>query len=84
MENVGRTGARITRERISDELGATARSLVRGLLEWDPRERLGSVGGAAEVRAHAFFVGVDWAALLRLEMPPPLRTSLSRPGATIH
>jgi hypothetical protein len=33
--------------------------------------RLGSAGGAQEVRAHRFFHGVDWEALLRREVVPP-------------
>ena len=36
-------------------VGAAASSLIRALLTRDPDQRLGSSGGAAEVRAHAFF-----------------------------
>ncbi|XP_032239899.2 microtubule-associated serine/threonine-protein kinase 3 isoform X2 [Nematostella vectensis] len=38
--------------------------LIRGLLEQDPTQRLGSAG-ALEVKEHLFFTGLDWTALLR-------------------
>jgi serine/threonine protein kinase len=59
------------------EGGAHAVALLRAMLArtggWqqpsDPRVRLGGGGGAAEVRAHPFFAGVDWATLPWA--PPP-------------
>ena len=33
----------------------------RRLLETDPRQRLGSAGGADEVMSHPWFEAVDWA-----------------------
>lgn len=51
---------------------APAASLVRGLLTFDPSARLGA-RGAHEIRAHAFFEGVDWDALMRREVSPPWR-----------
>ena len=71
---------RLTRDLISTELSATAFSLVRALLAFDPRERLGTRDGAAGVRSHAFFVSLDWGAVLRLELPPPLEQIQIRPG----
>ena len=53
------------------ELG---QSLVRGLLERDPRRRLG--GGpsdATEVQKHPFFAGMDWEKLYKKQYKPPFK-----------
>ena len=55
-----------------DYVSAEAADLLRGLLCRDPARRLGcGAGDAAEVKAHPFFGGVDWAALLDGRVPPP-------------
>lgn len=46
-----------------------ARDLIRGLLVKDPKNRLGSVRGAAEIKQHPFFEGLNWA-LIRCAAPP--------------
>ena len=43
--------------------------MLSQLLRRDPSERLGTRGGAEEVKAHPFFKGVDWA-LLRWKDAP--------------
>uniref|UniRef100_A0A0D9VRZ4 non-specific serine/threonine protein kinase n=1 Tax=Leersia perrieri TaxID=77586 RepID=A0A0D9VRZ4_9ORYZ len=48
---------------------AQLRDLVGRLLERDPRRRMGSSRGAAEIKRHPFFAGVDWA-LIRCVTPP--------------
>ncbi|TKY68041.1 Serine/threonine-protein kinase KIPK [Spatholobus suberectus] len=48
-----------------------ARDLIRRLLIKDPQSRLGSVKGAAEIRHHSFFEGLNWA-LIRCTPPPEL------------
>ena len=48
---------------------AELKDLLRQLLRRDPSERLGTRGGAEEVKAHPFFKSVDWA-LLRWEKAP--------------
>ncbi|KAL2335822.1 hypothetical protein Fmac_010268 [Flemingia macrophylla] len=48
-----------------------ARDLIRGLLLKDPENRLGSVKGAAEIKQHPFFEGLNWA-LIRCAAPPEL------------
>ncbi|KND04928.1 AGC/AKT protein kinase [Spizellomyces punctatus DAOM BR117] len=51
-----------------------AQSLVRGLLERDPRKRLG--GGpedAAEIRRHPFFSNIEWDKLLKKQVTPPFK-----------
>nr|GMC79567.1 serine/threonine-protein kinase KIPK-like [Ipomoea batatas] len=46
-----------------------ARDLIRGLLVKDPENRLGSKTGAAEIKRHPFFEGLNWA-LIRCAIPP--------------
>lgn len=48
-----------------------ARDLIRGLLIKDPENRLGSIKGAAEIKQHPFFEGLNWA-LIRCAAPPEL------------
>ncbi|XP_027330287.1 serine/threonine-protein kinase D6PKL1-like [Abrus precatorius] len=48
-----------------------ARDLIRGLLIKDPENRLGSVKGAADIKQHPFFEGLNWA-LIRCAAPPEL------------
>ena len=46
-----------------------ARDLIRGLLVKEPELRLGSRKGAAEIKRHPFFQGLNWA-LIRWTAPP--------------
>lgn len=46
-----------------------ARDLIRRLLKKEPEARLGSSKGAAEIKQHPFFEGLNWA-LVRSEAPP--------------
>lgn len=48
-----------------------ARDLIRGLLMKEPENRLGSERGAAEIKQHPFFEGLNWA-LIRCTIPPEL------------
>ncbi|KAE8729411.1 Protein kinase G11A [Hibiscus syriacus] len=48
-----------------------ARDLIRGLLVKEPENRLGSVKGAAEIKQHPFFEGINWA-LIRCAIPPEM------------
>ncbi|CAL9119986.1 unnamed protein product [Musa textilis] len=50
-------------------VSASARDLIAGLLVKDPERRLGSTMGAAAIKRHPFFNGVNWA-LLRCAQPP--------------
>ncbi|KAL6629491.1 hypothetical protein ACP70R_029256 [Stipagrostis hirtigluma subsp. patula] len=50
-------------------VSAAARDLIRGLLAKEPQNRLASHRGAAEVKQHPFFEGVNWA-LVRSAQPP--------------
>ncbi|CAK9159573.1 unnamed protein product [Ilex paraguariensis] len=46
-----------------------ARDLIRGLLVKEPENRTGSERGAAEIKQHPFFEGLNWA-LIRCAIPP--------------
>jgi serine/threonine protein kinase len=62
------------------ELG---QSLVRGLLERDPRRRLG--GGpsdATEVQKHPFFAGLDWEKLYKKQYKPPFKPKVESEADT--
>lgn len=48
-----------------------ARDLIKGLLVKEPEHRLGSKRGAAEIKQHPFFDGLNWA-LIRCASPPEL------------
>ena len=43
----------------------TAKDLITALLSHSPLDRLGTVGGALEVKEHPFFDPLDWKHLLR-------------------
>ncbi|GMY23897.1 serine/threonine-protein kinase kipk2 [Fagus crenata] len=51
-----------------------ARDLMRGLLIKEPESRLGFVKGAAEIKQHPFFEGLNWA-LIRCAVQPELPKS---------
>ncbi len=55
-------------------ISPAAVSLLEGLLNKSTSNRLGARGGAAEIKAHSFFSGFDWAALSarKLASPNPL------------
>lgn len=48
-----------------------ARDLISGLLAKEPESRLGTERGAAEIKQHPFFEGLNWA-LIRCAIPPEL------------
>ncbi|KAK4789220.1 hypothetical protein SAY86_020539 [Trapa natans] len=48
-----------------------AQDLIRGLLVKEPENRLGTEKGAAEIKQHPFFQGLNWA-LIRCAIPPEL------------
>ena len=57
-----------------------AKDLITELLQRNPMHRLGSQSGAEEIKAHAFFRGINWA-LLRNETPPFIPASGQKKGA---
>nr|AML78017.1 putative LOV domain-containing protein [Hypecoum procumbens] len=56
-----------------------ARQLIHELLHRDPANRLGSTGGANDIKQHSFFRGIHWP-LIRCLSPPPLDEPLQLIG----
>jgi serine/threonine protein kinase SCH9 len=60
-----------------DALSQDGRNFVKGLLNRNPKHRLGSVGDARELRAHPFFNDVEWDLLIAKKIPPPFKPQVS-------
>jgi len=54
-------------------VSAEAVSLLDGLLQRDPLKRLGTRTCAADIRAHAFYRGLDWDRLYNRQIQPPFK-----------
>eukprot|EP00011_Vannellida_sp_DIVA3-517-6-12_P015113 CAMPEP_0114637098 /NCGR_PEP_ID=MMETSP0168-20121206/17319_1 /TAXON_ID=95228 ORGANISM="Vannella sp., Strain DIVA3 517/6/12" /NCGR_SAMPLE_ID=MMETSP0168 /ASSEMBLY_ACC=CAM_ASM_000044 /LENGTH=1017 /DNA_ID=CAMNT_0001848817 /DNA_START=254 /DNA_END=3307 /DNA_ORIENTATION=+ len=64
-------------EDFEGELSPNAMSLLQGLLTKSVDRRLGcGPTGIEEVKAHPFFAGIDWEAMLRMEVKPHIRPKL--------
>lgn len=55
---------------VPTDVDTDAGELVRALMQREPTKRLGA-SQTSEVCQHTFFSGVDWAALMRREIPAP-------------
>ena len=51
-------------------IGDDGKQFVKGLLNRNPKHRLGAHRDAQDLKEHAFFKDVDWDALLRKQIPP--------------
>ncbi|BFZ62958.1 Serine/threonine-protein kinase [Saitoella coloradoensis] len=60
-----------------DVLSQEGRNFVKGLLNRNPKNRLGATRDAAELKEHPFFDNIDWNAMLRKEVPPPFKPTLT-------
>lgn len=58
-------------------LSVEGRSFVKGLLNRNPKHRLGATNDARELRAHAFFNDIDWNLLKAKSIPPPFKPHLT-------
>lgn len=54
---------------VAQKVSKDARNLICALLNKDPKRRLGAKYGAAELKGHSFFKGIQWS-LLRNQRPP--------------
>jgi len=64
---------------------ADARDLIKRLLAQDRTRRLGSLkGGAADIKAHKWFKGVDFDALVQRRMNGPIIPEVGHAGDTIY
>lgn len=59
-----------------DALSTEGRNFVKGLLNRNPKHRLGAKGDAKELMAHPFFADVDWEALCAKRVIPPFKPKL--------
>ncbi|TGZ82609.1 Pkinase-domain-containing protein [Ascodesmis nigricans] len=60
-----------------DALSLEGRNFVKGLLNRNPKHRLGATYDAKELREHPFFADVDWVELQRKNVVPPFKPKLS-------
>merc|ERR1712032_1199021 len=51
------------RELAFPEMSAAAKDLINGLLQPEPKDRLGYNGGVEQLKQHSFFGNIDWDAL---------------------
>lgn len=72
-KNIAWGKVRFPKEVLSPE----GRSFVKGLLNRNPKHRLGSINDARELRAHAFFNDIDWNLLKAKSIPPPFKPHLA-------
>ena len=62
-----------------DEISPLARSILTGLLNRDPSQRLG-VNGAEEIKRHPFFAQhIDFERLIQKKIQPPFKPSVNSP-----
>lgn len=66
-KNIAFGKVRFPKEVLSQE----GRSFVKGLLNRNPKHRLGALNDARELRAHPFFHDVNWDNLREKKIPPP-------------
>lgn len=59
-----------------DALSTEGRNFVKGLLNRNPKHRLGATRDAEELKAHPFFADVDWDALSKKNVVPPFKPKL--------
>ncbi|KAJ2724955.1 Serine/threonine-protein kinase [Coemansia sp. Benny D115] len=77
-ENVNEMYRRILEDELvfPDDMGNRAKSLLRGLLQRDPRRRLGN-NGAAEIKDQPFFAEINWDYLIGKQYEPPFKPSVA-------
>lgn len=59
-----------------DALSVEGRNFVKGLLNRNPKHRLGATDDAEELKAHPFFDDIDWDALMKKNVVPPFKPRL--------
>lgn len=59
-----------------DTLSTEGRNFVKGLLNRNPKHRLGAIDDAEELKRHPFFVDIDWEALTKKQITPPFKPKL--------
>ncbi|QSZ28976.1 hypothetical protein DSL72_003485 [Monilinia vaccinii-corymbosi] len=59
-----------------DTLTTEGRNFVKGLLNRNPKHRLGATDDAEELKRHPFFSDIDWTALTKKLITPPFKPKL--------
>ncbi|KAI0815895.1 serine/threonine-protein kinase sck1 [Xylaria sp. FL0064] len=59
-----------------DTLSQEGRNFVKGLLNRNPKHRLGAIDDAEELKRHPFFANVNWDALSKKLITPPFKPKL--------
>ncbi|KAJ4163474.1 hypothetical protein LMH87_005198 [Akanthomyces muscarius] len=59
-----------------DTLSQEGRNFVKGLLNRNPKHRLGATDDAEELKQHAFFKDIDWTLLTQKRIAPPFKPKL--------
>ncbi len=59
-----------------DALSTEGRNFVKGLLNRNPKHRLGAIDDAEELKAHPFFADINWVALTKKNVVPPFKPKL--------
>ncbi|KAJ1888886.1 Serine/threonine-protein kinase, partial [Kickxella alabastrina] len=82
-ENVNEMYRRILEDELvfPEDMGNRAKSLLRGLLQRDPRRRLGN-NGAAEIKEQPFFAEINWDYLIGKQYEPPFKPSVASANDT--
>ena len=60
-----------------DALSTEGRNFVKGLLNRNPKHRLGATDDAVELMRHEFFHDVDWTALGKKNLIPPFKPKVT-------
>lgn len=61
-----------------------ARDLLTRLLDKNAENRLGFKGGAAEIKMHYFFTGIDWRKLLERKYEPSFKPNVVSFSFCLH
>ncbi|CEJ90548.1 Putative AGC/AKT protein kinase, variant [[Torrubiella] hemipterigena] len=59
-----------------DTLSQEGRNFVKGLLNRNPKHRLGAIDDAEELKRHPFFDDIDWNLLAQKRITPPFKPKL--------
>lgn len=59
-----------------DTLSQEGRNFVKGLLNRNPKHRLGATDDAEELKRHVFFADIDWEILAKKLITPPFKPKL--------
>ncbi|KAJ7904285.1 kinase-like domain-containing protein [Mycena olivaceomarginata] len=60
------------------------KQFVKGLLNRNPKHRLGAVRDAEELKEHPFFSSIDWNALARKQVTPPFKPVVESDESTAN